>query len=463
MLLRRLNPFAGLEHPRRVWAWGMFDLANQSFTLLINTLLFGVFFREVVAGRATGQDGDFLWGLTVAISLAVVVVTGPVIGALADCYVWKKKLLVAFGVMCVALTACLAATPTGDAGLLALAVAMAIYIPANVAYNVGENLLAAFIPELARRENVARVSAIGWTMGYLGALSLLVISGAMVAAFGWGDPEQWRPLFVFAAGWFALMAVPTVLFLPDGGTPQQLPAARTVVGAGFKRVADSIRHAADYRDLATFLCAFFVYGFGVQAVIFFAGIIAKSDFGFETGALIGFTGVITVTAGVGAVTTGVIQDRLGHRNTIGLFLLLWVATALGLAMTTLALDRHVAGGGAAGEFSRWPIWVIGNLIGLGLGGIGSASRAMVGFFTPRHRTAEIYGLWGLAYKSAGAIGAVGFGGLREAFGAVAALLALAAVFAVGGAGVTLVNERRGSARASEAERRVLDERDGSAA
>jgi len=58
---------------------------------------------------------------------------------------------------------------------------------------------------------------------------------------------------------------------------------------------------------------------------------------------------------------------------------------------------------------------------------------------------------------------VGFGGLREAFGAVAALLALAAVFAVGGAGVTLVNERRGSARASEAERRVLDERDGSAA
>src|SRR5690554_4066116 len=80
--LTTLNPFRGLDEPVRVWAWGMFDLANQSFTLLINTLLFALFFKRVVV---TDPDrGDFLWSLTVAISLFVVVLLGPVLGVLAD-------------------------------------------------------------------------------------------------------------------------------------------------------------------------------------------------------------------------------------------------------------------------------------------------------------------------------------------------------------------------------------------
>jgi UMF1 family MFS transporter len=451
-LSARLNPFRGLDHPRRVWAWGMFDLANQSFTLLINTLLFGIFFRDVIAGPATDTPGDFYWGLTVSISLAFVVIAGPIVGALADCKVWKKKLLIATAACCVAFTASLALIPAGPSPTLGiLLLAMALYIPANVAYNLGENLLAAFLPELCRRENVGRVSAIGWTMGYIGALLLLVSAGVAVATFSLDEPAQWKPLFVFAAAWFALMAVPTFIFLPDGGRPQALPQARTIVSAGFKRVANSIRHARLYRDLALFLCSFLVYAFGVQAVIFFAGIITKSDFGFETSQLVLFTAVITVTAGVGAALTGIVQDRIGHRNTIGLFLFIWTVTSLGLALTTVALDRHVAAGGTADNFPQWPVWVVGNLIGFSLGGIGSASRAMVGFFTPRHRTAEFYGLWGLAYKGAGAVGAIGFGAFRDFLGPVTALLALAAVFAIGGAGVALVNEQRGARQAHVAE------------
>lgn len=429
----------------------MFDLANQSFTLLINTLLFAVFFREVIAGPAIEGTGDFLWGLTVAISMAVVVLTGPVIGALADCRVWKKQLLVWFGVGCVLLTASLGLLPSGEAGLVAVAIAMAVYIPANVFYNLGENMLAAFLPEIASRRNIGRVSAIGWTMGYIGALLLLVCVLGMVAGFGLDAPTDWRPLFVFAAVWFAVMAIPTVLFLPETACGQPLPEARTVVGAAFKRVTQSIRHAAEYRDLSVFLVSFFVYGFGVQAVIFFASIIAKSDFGFDTPGLVVFTAIITVMAGIGAVGVGFLQDRLGHRNTVGLFLALWVVNALGLALVTWLLDRHVASGLPADEFPRWPIYIVGNGIGLGLGGIGSASRAIVGYLTPRHRTAEFFGLWGLAYKSAGAIGALGFGALRELLGSVPSLFTLAGVFAAGGIGLSFISEHRGAARAARAE------------
>ncbi len=465
--LRRGGPFANLAHPRRVWAWGMFDLANQSFTLLINTLLFSVFFQQLVAQPAVEASpalqsalgrlnidptsgGSFLWGLTVSISLLIVVIAGPVVGAAADARAIKKPLLTTSAIFCVALTAGLALAPEGDTGIAALAIAAALYIPANIAFNLGENLLAGFLPELCERKNIGRVSAIGWTMGYIGALALLILTAGAVAFFNLETEQSWRPLFVFAALWFLLMAIPTFLFLPEQAQPAPDIPSRTLVGEGFRRVATSIRHAAEYRDISTFLVSFFVYAFGVQAVIFFAGIIARADFGFTTGKLVAFTAVVTVTAGIGAAAVGFIQDRLGHRNTVGLFLLVWIATALGLAWLVNANQLHAAGATDTPP-PEWGVWVVGNFIGLGLGGIGTASRAMVGYCTPRHRTAEFFGLWGLAYKGAGCIGAVGFGLIRDAFGSVTSLLALAAVFALGAAGVAFVNERRGARMADNAE------------
>ena len=190
-----LNPLRGVRDPRTVWAWGMFDLANQSFTLLINTLLFSLFFREVVV--ADGAIDDTLWSVTVAISLGIVVIVSPVLGALADARGLKKEILMVLGVACAALTCGLALVPGGGT-TRAIAIAMALYIPANVAYQLGENFLASFLPEIATRENIGRVSGFGWSMGYLGALVLLGLTFAIMSLFGIADDKtMWRPLFVF--------------------------------------------------------------------------------------------------------------------------------------------------------------------------------------------------------------------------------------------------------------------------
>ncbi len=457
LLQRVMTLFGGFEHPRRVWAWAMYDLANQSFTLIVNTLLFGLFFKAIVVGEhtppqpgATGR-GDFLWSLTVAISLFIVVLIGPIAGAVADFRGTKKRWLMTSGVICASLTCALVfipASPPGAMSMWVLFAAMAIYIPANVAYNLSENFLASFLPEIATRERMGRASAIGWTMGYVGALSLLILVAIVAKVFALGEPAKFRPFFLIAGIWFLIMLVPTMLYLPESAKRQSIPKGRTAAGIAFERLRTSVCEAAHFRDLAILLSAFLVYGFGVQVIIVFAGVIAKDDFGFSVTQLMIFTLQLTVTAGIAAIATGFVQDRIGHRRTIGISLGVWVITALGLAWISHQRGAAVRTGGT---FPAWPIWLIGNGIGFGLGSIGTATRATVGALTPAHRTAEFFSLWGLTYKLAGAVGLLIFGAVRSTLGSTASLITLAVFFVAGGAVLILMDERRGMKTAHEAE------------
>lgn len=442
------NPLRGVENKRTVWAWGMFDLANQSFTLLINTLLFALFFREVVV--ADPARDDTLWSIAFASSLGIVVVLSPVMGAVADVKGLKKEILMVLGVACAGLTCALGLVP-GGGSTRAIAVAMALYIPANVAYQLGENFLASFLPEIATRENMGRVSGFGWSMGYLGALVLLVLTFLGMLALGVADEKAgWRPFFVFAGVWFFVMMIPTALFLHEKKRAEPIEVSRTLVGEGFHRLGQTIRHAKDFRHLARFLLAFLVYGFGVQVVIAFSSVIA-SDFGFDGSKLVLFVAQITVVAGITAVIVSAFQDRVGHRRTVEIFLVIWAINAIGLAfLAWLQASRTI--GDVEGAVASWPIWIIGNGLGIGLGGIGTASRTIVGVFTPTHRTAEFFGLWGLTYKLAGCIGVLSFGVMRDAMGPVWALGLLASFFIVGFVILLSVDEKDGVRAAEEAER-----------
>lgn len=160
----KLNPFAGLPNPKTVWAWGMYDLANQSFTLLVNTLLFAVYFREVIVVDDV-QRGTSLWGIVFAASMLLVVIFSPLLGALADSRGLRKAILVGTGVCCASLTIGLGFT---GPGLVVLAIVL--YIPANFCYQIGENFLASFLPSISTPRNIGRISATGWAMGYVGAL-----------------------------------------------------------------------------------------------------------------------------------------------------------------------------------------------------------------------------------------------------------------------------------------------------
>ncbi|CAN0549552.1 unnamed protein product, partial [Laminaria digitata] len=135
-------PFRSLPNPREVWAWGMFDLANQSFTLLIITVLFPIYFREIAVGDS--QRGDAMWSIAISVALFIVVGLSPFVGAFADGHRARKKMLMGSGMLCILLTASLALIGPGWGWY-----ALLLFVPANVLYQLGENLLASFLPSLA--------------------------------------------------------------------------------------------------------------------------------------------------------------------------------------------------------------------------------------------------------------------------------------------------------------------------
>ncbi|MEM7621772.1 MAG: MFS transporter [Planctomycetota bacterium] len=464
------NPFAGLAKPREVFAWGLYDLANQSFTLIIITLLFSLYVQQVVTPRPVLTDaevalidavesgetaatpeydalcvqietadnqGRWNWSLMHGGSLLIVVVLSPLAGAIGDARGWRKQFLMGAGVGCALLTCGL-----GFVGPEMVLLAALIYIPANVCYQVGENFLASFLPDVSTPQTLGRVSATGWTMGYIGALILLVFSLAFMLAFGWDDPAEWRPFFVLSGLWFLLGIIPTQLVLKSD---DPLPNAKSagLIDQSFGRLFETARHAGEYREVVKFLTAFLVYGFGVQVIVGFASIIARG-FGFADTDLVIFVAQITIMAGLAAALTARFQDRYGARATVLFYLVVWLASSAALVAIKLIWPT----GGP-----QWPLWVVGNGLGVGLGGIGTASRSLLAKFAPHHRRAEFFGLWGMTYKLAAAVGVLSFGAVSRVFGEVASLVLLTSFFAVGFVLMLRVNEVAGMCAARRVERR----------
>ena len=151
---------------REVWAWSMYDFANSAYTTVVITAVFSAYFVAGVAGNAPWAT--FAWTAALSVSYAAILFTGPLIGAWADAHAAKKPLLLLTTAGCVAFTALLYFAQPG-----AIALALSLLILSNYFFGAGENLIAAFLPELADSRAMGRVSGWGWSFGYLGGLAAL--------------------------------------------------------------------------------------------------------------------------------------------------------------------------------------------------------------------------------------------------------------------------------------------------
>jgi len=433
--------FQNLKNPKEVFAWGLYDLANQSFTLLIITLLFPIYFKTVAVGDQ--QRGDALWSIGVSAALFTVVVLSPFIGTYADARAKRKQILMITGTICSLLTIAMVFIAPGQWWL-----GLALFIPANICYQLGENLLASFLPALSTPRTIGRISAIGWAMGYLGSLILLLCVITGVKLFNWSNTQDWKWFFIFAGTWFFLWMLPAgfILHEPTPQTPQAPQSSQSSTNGftlAITRLIATLKEASHFNQLTRFLIAFFIYGLGVQTMIAFAAILA-SDFGIQKMGLFVFTLQIALTAGITAIVVSKYQDRIGVKPTISIFLLVWI-------LSTGALFTAKVTGLANGP-NQWIFWVIGNGIGIGLGGIGPSSRAMVGLFAPERRVGEFFGLWGMTYKLAGAIGVLSFGQVKAWIGDAQALALLTTFFAAGLLVLLTVKVPKGIRAAKQADR-----------
>ncbi|OGA20935.1 MAG: MFS transporter [Betaproteobacteria bacterium RIFCSPLOWO2_02_FULL_67_26] len=409
----------------------MYDFANSGYTTVVITAVFNAYFVAAVAGGAPWAT--FAWTAALAVSYALIVLTAPVIGAYADTHAAKKRLLVFTTMGCVVFTAGLAAVGRGDLGL-----GVALVILSNFFFGTGENLIAAFLPEIAQGEALGRVSGWGWSLGYFGGIVTLGACLAYVThaqAQGATAAEFVPVTMLITAGVFLLASLPTFLFLRERAVP--VAGAGDILKSAFARVAGTLGHARRYADLWRFLTCLVFYQAGIQTVIALAAVYAQEVMGFTTRDTIVLILVVNLTAAAGAFVFGQVQDRLGHVRTLAVTLIGWILTVL-LAWA--------AEGPAL-------FWVAANLVGVCLGSSQSAGRALVGYLSPPARTAEFFGLWGLAVKLSSILGPLTYGAVTWATQGNhrLAILATGLFFVIGLAILAGLDTARGRTAALKAE------------
>lgn len=422
----------------------MFDFANSSYTTLIITVAFSIYFTKFVAA---GPQADFLWGTAILITNAVVMLLSPLVGAVADDSGRKKLFLFLTYSTCVVCTAALWwALPGG------IALALTLLVLSNIAFSFGENFAGAFLPEISTPSTIGRVSAIGWGVGYFGGLACLLLVRPFLGGLGLTPEELFSPqhsealadlrfAWVLTALFFLAAGLPTFLFLRERAPRGPRRGLGGYARVGTQRLRETLASLKQLSQLSRFLVAFFFFQAGLTTVVAFAAVFAERTIGFTTDEVVQLFIALQLSAALGALAFGFLQDAIGGRRTLELTLWLWIAVCVGCFFVE-----------TKGQF-----WIAAMAAGLGIGSLQSAARAVVGLFAPAGKSAELFGFWGLAGKAAYMVGPFVFGIISSASGNQrVAILSTAAFFILGLLGLRTLDEAEGLAQARRWESRQAE-------
>lgn len=415
------------DDPKTIASWCMFDWANSAFTTLVVTFIYSYYFTQAIAPDEL--TGTALWSRAIGLSAVVIAVLSPLLGAAADKGGKRKRYLIVTTMVSVAATIALAFVRPGMDNAIPLA--LGAFVVGNVGFELGGVFYNAFLPTIASQERIGRVSGLGWGVGYVGGLICMV-----VALVGFVRPETpWfgmskvdgfnvRATNLLVAAWFVLFSLPLFLFVRE----HPVPGVRFDVKSTFRELAHTVRQIRRFGEVVKFLVAHLIYNDGLVTIFAFGSIYAGGTFGMGLSEVIVFGIALNTVAGLGALTFGFVDDKIGGKRTL-------MMTLVALAAATLL--------GVWAPNKTW-LWVAGILIGIFGGPNQAASRSLMArFVPPRHQT-EFFGFYALSGKITSFLGPIFLGSASVAFGSQRAGVAtLLAFFVVGAIVLATVNEQRG--------------------
>ena len=367
-----------MNNRKNIFIWTLFDFANTSFSIVVVTFIYAVYFKKVVA---QGQPiGDLYWSIGTSVAMVITAIISPILGAIADFSAGKKRFLLFFTLLCITGTSSLFFVGSGDVFL-----GLLIFILANVGFESGLVFYDAFLPEITQPKNYGRVSGYGFAMGYLGSLATLAIVYPFIQA------DKIRESFLVAALFFLVFSLPIFIYLKDNR--KKVEKHESFISIGLKRVWDTLSHLKYHKNLAMFLLAYFFYIEGVNTIIFFSGNYASTTLGFSDTELLIFFLTVQTTAIVGSVILGIVADSIGQKKTIMITLVMWIITVL---IAYLITDKN-------------GFYVVGLIAGAAMGSSQSTSRSLMSKLTPVERKTEFFGFYSFFGKSSAIVGPLVFG------------------------------------------------------
>ncbi|MGH7263877.1 MAG: MFS transporter [Candidatus Rokuibacteriota bacterium] len=391
------------HHRRAVLAWMLYDFANSAFVAVIPATIYSTYYVKAVVGNE-GGEGDLWWGRAITLSMVIVALASPPLGAIADHGGLRKRFLGLLTYFSVAATALMATVGPGDRvwGFL-LAVAGTVGFEAAIVY------YNAYLPDLAPGGRRGRLSAYGFATGYAG--SALALLAALPFALGDAIPGA----FLVTAALYGVFAVPAMLWLPPD-RPAALTFAKAV-GVGFRETMATLRRIVRLPDLRGFLLAYLFFEDGIVTVVYFSSIFAAQTLGFTFAEIIYLYFAVQLSALAGAWLWAKPTDRRGPKFVVMVTLIQWcaVVTAAYFVQT------------------KPQFYGVAVLAGTGLGAIQAAARAFMASLIPRGQEAELFAFYSLCGKASAIMGPIIFGEVSRATGGNQrlAILAVGVMFVVG--------------------------------
>jgi MFS transporter, UMF1 family len=431
-LLARL----GLARPE-LRAWAMYDWANSVFMTTV-LQVFPLYFIKVAAVDLPRNEASARFAWATAAAIILVGLTGPVLGAMADFQGNKKTMIALFLGIGVVATAAMALVQRGDWVL-----ATVLFVIGNVGVTSTLAFYNSLLPHIARPDEVDQVSTAGFALGYLGGGILLGLNLVVIQSperFGLADKgAAMRLSFLSAAAWWALFSLP--LFLKVSEPARRLEAGeagRNPLAVALSRLRETIRELRGHRDAVLLLVAFLIYNDAINTIIRMATTFG-SEAGIPDGSLIAAILMVQFVGVPFAFAFGALARRIGAKRAI------FLALAVYMVITLIAFTMRTTG----------QFFLLAFLVGTVMGGAQALSRSLFSTMIPRHKSAEMFGFFGVFDRFGGALGSSVFGVVLVATGSSRpAILILILFFAAGALLLSRVDVARGQRAAREAEARA---------
>jgi len=367
------------RHDRRaVIAWGLWDWGSAAFNAVVTTFVFTVYLTSSSFGPSGDVEAKLGWALAAAGLL--IALLAPVTGQRSDTAGRRKLWLGVNTYVVVAMTAAMVFVAPEPSflwlGLFLVAAGNVFFEFASVNYN-------AMLAQVSTPRTIGRVSGLGWGLGYVGGIVLLLIVyfGFIQGLFGVPDVDGWpvRISMLVAALWFGAFALPVLLTVPEY-RGHGVKREKVHFFASYARLGrDIARLWRESRHTVWFLLASAVFRDGLAGVFTFGGVLAASVFGFSAGEVIIFAIGANIVAGISTIAVGALDDKLGAKPVI-------VTALIGLVISgTLIFALHDGG--------KLVFWVAGLALCLFVGPAQSASRTFLARLIPPGREGEVFGLY----------------------------------------------------------------------
>ncbi len=361
-------------------AWILYDVGNSAFILLCSTL-FPIYFNAVA-----GQDGvsqtDYLayWGYATSAVTLLVACSGPVLGTMTDFKGLKKPFFAAS--MLAGAAGC---ALTGFAG--SWKVFLLFYIIARCGYSTSLIFYDAMLVDVTKKERMDDISARGFAWGYIGSCIPFVAGLCLVLTAGQTGIGQMRAMtlaFAISAVWWLAATVP---LLRKYRQLHYVPAKRHIVRESFRRLADTLGHIRQEREVFLFLLAFFCYIDGVYTIIDMATAYGTA-LGLDTSGLLLALLMTQVVAFPATLVFGRLAGIYSSRDLISVCIVAYMF----IALFAFSLD------------SQTKFWILAVCVGLFQGGVQALSRSHFARIIPKDRTGEYFGIFDICGKGASFLG-----------------------------------------------------------